>query len=370
MRPARRRRQPADLAARGRRPLDRARRADGGERYGACLVRLTTPRLRNGWLPVLQTRYVDALGVRYRQESFAHRSGRARLAGLVQLVVDARGASGTANRSLRGLCFRLTFSVRPGGVRTVFVAWPVGADAGRPRLIGRRVYSGARESLTRFWERRLAEGHRARGAGAASDGRAAAILVQNLGLTWRYSIGNAYEQFSFPEGVDVAQVTSSYGHEEVARSILRTSLTRKVTPVSELEDGPEARRFGASLPPLSGPDVRRGGDARRSVATSSSSAGSSPRASAGFFSGSVSRPTSPTRSTGSTRRRSPGRGCAGWGSSGPRRATRRSQRRAVVSPTASGAGFERRCANRRCGLRTAPSSFPRGCSTGNGPTTI
>ena len=42
------------------------------------------------------------------------------------------------------------------------------------------------------------------------------ILVQNLGLTWRYSIGNAYEQFSFPEGVDVAQVTSSYGHEDVA----------------------------------------------------------------------------------------------------------------------------------------------------------
>ena len=36
-----------------------------------------------------------------------------------------------------------------------------------------------------------------------------ALLVQNLGLTWRYSIGNPYEQFSFPEGVDVAQVSAA-----------------------------------------------------------------------------------------------------------------------------------------------------------------
>ena len=74
--------------------------AVGGERYGACLGRLTMPRLRNGWLPVLQTSYVDAVGVRYRQESFAAPLGQARLAGFVQLVVDARGASGTATRSL------------------------------------------------------------------------------------------------------------------------------------------------------------------------------------------------------------------------------------------------------------------------------
>ena len=67
--------------------------AGGGERYGSCLERLTTPRLRDGWLPVLQTAYVDGLGVRYRQESFAEPFGAARLAGLVQLVVDARRAS-------------------------------------------------------------------------------------------------------------------------------------------------------------------------------------------------------------------------------------------------------------------------------------
>ena len=166
-----------------------------------------------------------------------------------------------------------------------------------------------------------------------------AILVQNLGLTWRYSIGNAYEQFSFPEGVDVAQVMSSYGHEDVARSILRTSLTRQDAPLSELEDGPEARRLGAPLPPLPRRGLRRRGDARaprlrrRARPAARGERARDPR------SGSASRPTSPTRSTASTRRRSPGRGCAGWGSSGPRRAMRRSRRSAAFSPTRLGRGL-------------------------------
>ncbi len=56
------------------------------------------------------------------------------------------------------------------------------------------------------------------------------LLIQNLTLTYRYSIGNPYEQFSFPEGVDAAQVMAEWGHTGVARSVLRTSLTRKATP--------------------------------------------------------------------------------------------------------------------------------------------
>ncbi len=40
---------------------------DGG-RYGSCLERLSTPRLADGWLPILQTRYAG-----FSQESFAAR---------------------------------------------------------------------------------------------------------------------------------------------------------------------------------------------------------------------------------------------------------------------------------------------------------
>jgi hypothetical protein len=56
------------------------------------------------------------------------------------------------------------------------------------------------------------------------------LLVQNLGLTWRYSVGNPYQQFSFPEGLDVAQVMSSYGFSEVAGSIVRRSLVTPAGP--------------------------------------------------------------------------------------------------------------------------------------------
>ena len=72
-----------------------------------------------------------------------------------------------------------------------------------------------------------------------------ALLVQNLGLTWRYSIGNAYEQFSFPEGVDVAQVMGACGYADVARSILRTSLTRGRDPYPNWKMG--QKLVGAAL---------------------------------------------------------------------------------------------------------------------------
>jgi hypothetical protein len=49
-------------------------------------------------------------------------------------------------------------------------------------------------------------------------------------LTWRYSIGNPYEEFSFPEGVDVAEVMSAQGFVGVARAILETSLARPLRP--------------------------------------------------------------------------------------------------------------------------------------------
>jgi hypothetical protein len=42
-----------------------------GERFGSCLSRLSTPQLADGYLPILETRYVDGRGVPYRQESFS-----------------------------------------------------------------------------------------------------------------------------------------------------------------------------------------------------------------------------------------------------------------------------------------------------------
>ena len=344
--------------------------AGGGERYGACLGAAddasASERLAAGPADALRRRARRALppGVLRRTA----RAGAARRLRAARRRRAQRLRSG--HGSLRRLAqSELTFSVRPGGVRTVFVAWPVGATAGRPRLIGRRVYAGARESLTRYWERRLAEGTVLEVPERRVMDAQRAILVQNLGLTWRYSIGNAYEQFSFPEGVDVAQVTSSYGHED-GRTIDPADVADATdAPVPELEDGPEARGLGAPLPPLPGPDVRRGGDAgpprlrHRARPAARRERARDPPARALL----VRHPRLGLRAPFAGRR------LAGAALDGSRlgRDGRRGARGDVPPAgrppwswaSRGGAGVA------GAGLRTARCSFPHGCSTANGPTT-
>ena len=200
----------------------------GGERYGRCLARLELPALAEGHLPILRTEYVDSRGVRYRQESFTTRAPLTRgLVSFLRVTADARDASGT---SVRFGTARHGFSVavRGGTVRTVEAAWPLGAAA--PETIAKDAYDAARRSVAAYWRARLQEGSSFVVPEQRVMAAQRALLIQNLVLTWRYSLGNAYEQFSFPEGIDAAQVMSSYGFDEVARAILRTSLTRPRAP--------------------------------------------------------------------------------------------------------------------------------------------
>lgn len=195
----------------------------GREPYGSCLRRLITPRLAEGYLPILQTSYADASGVRYRQESFAARLPRTRsLASFVELSADARRSTARTTEVRFG---SVRYAVAAGMVRTFRISWTDGA-----RAIDEEAYSSARQSARTYWEGRLAEGASIVVPEQRVMDAQRALLIQNLALTWRYSIGNAYEQFSFPESVDVAQVMAEYGFGAVARSILRTSLTRKPTP--------------------------------------------------------------------------------------------------------------------------------------------
>ncbi len=57
-----------------------------------------------------------------------------------------------------------------------------------------------------------------------------ALLIQNLELGYRYSVGNSYEEFSFPETVDVARVMGEWGYRALDGAILRLSLSRRPTP--------------------------------------------------------------------------------------------------------------------------------------------
>ena len=193
------------------------------------------------------------------------------------------------------------------------------------------------------------------------------LLVQNLLLTWRYSIGNPYEQFSFPEGVDVAEVMGELGYADVARSILRTSLTRKDEPYPNWKMG--ERLVGSALhyrltrdrAYLEGatPTLRRYVDELgRQIGASRT----------GCSAASATRRTSRTRCSGCTRRRPSGRGCGRWAASGRRPATPRSRGAARRSPSGSRPACGARSPPRSGGSPTARCSSRRGCSTASRPT--
>jgi hypothetical protein len=209
----------------------------GSEPYGACLSRLSQPTLAEGYLPILETRYVDSGGVRYHQESFAVRgldtgalvsfvsvtaSSGARSGAVIRLVhsTHRRGRTEQSRREKSALRYR----IEPGKTATVYVGW-LPSDL-RPVVLDAETYETAREQLVDFWNARLGQAATYDVPEAVVMNAQRSLLEQDLALTWRYSIGNPYEEFSFAESLDVAEVMGSYGFTGVMRQILRTSFNR------------------------------------------------------------------------------------------------------------------------------------------------
>jgi len=237
--------------------------AKGQERYGSCLSRLGFARLADGHLPILTTSYTDGARVRYRQESFAAQTSETgSLVSFVRLDIDAARArrkvvqlrlttsvprlrsllafssGGSAKRSA------LTYRIRRGTKRTIYLAW-INYPGRRGIRVDAARYETARRAVSAYWRKRLTEGTQIVVPERRVNDAYRNLLVQNLLLTWRYSIGNPYEQFSFPEGVDVAEVMGELGYAAVSRSVLRTSLTRKDTPYPNWKMG--KRLVGSAL---------------------------------------------------------------------------------------------------------------------------
>ena len=193
-----------------------------------------------------------------------------------------------------------------------------------------------------------------------------ALLIQNLMLTWRYSIGNPYEEFSFPESLDEVQVLAEYGFPG-CRPVDRAHVTHaQADSIPELEDGRELprrrRRLTASatsetLIAQTTPTLRRYVDAPRRTQRGERAAR---RASA-------TRPIFLDSSSGCTRRPLPWAGPAGDGDvSGATRATTRSHAgRGDCTAAARGAARSRRAGRRhvpvtaRCSCRCACSTTSR-----------
>lgn len=209
--------------------------ADGRERFGACLPRLRPARLADGWLPILLTRYEDASGSLYAQESFAARTADGRLASYVRVEV-------TTIRPVRVRVGSLSIPVPRGVTRAVHARWTPGR---RPVAVGAEAYASARASVVSYWRDRSGVDGRVSVPERRVRDAMRALLVQGLELTWRYSIGNAYEQFSFPETLDDALVLGEYGFEAVARAILVAALPTRPTPYPNWKKGEKLLAAGA-----------------------------------------------------------------------------------------------------------------------------
>jgi hypothetical protein len=207
----------------------------GPEPFGSCIARLDPPRLAGGWLPILRVGYRDGAGRQHREESFSTRApGDPTLTTFLRVDGPAAVAASGRRLVVRG--------------RTGYFAW---SRPGSLRRVSAAAYQEARHRLVAGWQARLAAGGTFEVPEPEVFDAERALLVQNLALTWRYSVGNGYEEFSFPESVDNAMVMADYGQEAVARSILRTSLTRRPSPYPNWTTGEKLLGF-ARLWRLSG----------------------------------------------------------------------------------------------------------------------
>ena len=194
--------------------------------YGSCLGRLPVARLAGDYLPILDVAYRDGAGVRYTQESFVGRlPGRRSLVSFIRVTADARG-------STTGAALRLVSSAgRVSGLRV-----PRGQSAEldasvRPRRGAARKNRGRRLETARatspgYWQKALAAAPSFVVPDADVMNAERALEIDELAMTWRYSVGNVYEELSYVEALDVAEVMAGYGYFDVARQILRFTLKR------------------------------------------------------------------------------------------------------------------------------------------------
>jgi hypothetical protein len=77
-----------------------------------------------------------------------------------------------------------------------------------------------------FWNARLGTGATFDVPEPAVENAGLGILTQLISYGWRYSIGNPYEELSYAESLDAAEIAAEFGYSSVAKSIIDLSLER------------------------------------------------------------------------------------------------------------------------------------------------
>ncbi len=231
--------------------------SDGSELYGTELERLGGPKLHQGYQPVLLTEYVDSDGGRWEQESFAtHIPETDSLVSFVRITRLAGPDSGKSsklrvrtaltdavvqdNQLVSGDSSVLVFQSRaefappyltysfPDGAEdaTAFLVRLNQPAACKAFVADARRFAAERDAVCRFWDE-----HIGRGAVFEVPERRVMdamrnLLIQNLFMTWRYSIGNAYESWYPQESGDALKALGEYGFLDEYRENLQGLLPR------------------------------------------------------------------------------------------------------------------------------------------------
>ena len=216
----------------------------GHERYGSCLARATLATLDSGYLPIMETSYTDAGGVQYDEESFAGRIGGAKsIVSFVKLDVNAEQSKVGATVRLvatdptRLVADASVVQVPAGTGQTIYAAWVHDVPLLQPIRANAYTYDRARSAVVDYWNARLAQGMQIQVPDATVTNAEKAILVQQLTQGWRYSVGNDYEELSYAEAMDTAQVMAEYGYRTAAQEILRLGSLRLPDRFSSLRAG-------------------------------------------------------------------------------------------------------------------------------------
>jgi len=109
---------------------------------------------------------------------------------------------------------------------TVYAEWLNKPSDARHVHADAATYGTARNVVVNFWNERLGAGARFSVPEPAVQNAQLGVLGQQIALGWRYSVGNPYEELSFAEALDSAEVTAAYGYPSVAESIIELSLNR------------------------------------------------------------------------------------------------------------------------------------------------
>lgn len=233
----------------------------GGERFGSDLGRLTPATLQDGYLPIMRVGYRDAAGVTYTQESFASRAPETpSLLSYVKITATGTATARSAtvrvnlndpkNPSLRldgrkvadgdkvhlltdgeptltgdDLTYRLDLSRGPRTITLAILNNPDRVRGNGASVLAPGKYAKAREAVASYWERKLAAGARVSIPEEYATHALRNLLIQNLVMGWRYSIGNFYEQQYVPEMVDTVSALGEFGFTGDYRANLQTLLT-------------------------------------------------------------------------------------------------------------------------------------------------